>query len=301
MSDVFNAALNRQSNLEFAALQYLVVIKPYNTPKWGMFEDPATADILAAALAGTISLGNMSKSQGYVLDNATTSTKVKTHGMASPSRIIQGERTLTLSVEAQQHMKITQELFFGVDLSGVVPTAKGGVSYDIPDLPIGKPYKVAWILRDTSQVDGQDIFKVYKGNKVYVDKAKAIKGQDNDIVAFGYDLIPTTDDGAVSPLSVEEFGPGWKSLNAVTDTGWFPVSALTITPNTVTIAAGGTQQLTVTDNNTFDVTSRAAYSTSDPTKATVDAAGVVQHVAAGTATITATYKGVSATKAVTLS
>ncbi len=299
---VFNNALNRQSNLEFAALQYLVVAKPYTAAKWGTFEDPSTGDILAAALAGTTSIGNMSKSQGFGLDNATTSTKVKTHGMAGPSRIIQSERALTFTIEAQETKRLSLEWFFGVDLSGIVPTAKGGIEFDIPDVSIGKSYKVAWITKDTSQVDGQDIFIAYKGNKVQVDKVKAIKGPDNDIIAYGIDLVPLTDDGATSPLTFEQFGPGWKPLNAVTDTGFFPVTSLTISPSTVSLSLAGaiTQQLSVVDNNTFDVTGRATYSTSDPTKATVTAAGLVTAVGVGSATITASYKGVSATKAVTV-
>lgn len=296
----FTDALNRQSNLEFSPGQFLVVAKPYLSPKWGLFEDAATGDMSAAALAGTTSLGNLSKSGGYGLDNATTSNKIKTHGMAGPSRIIQSERNLTFTVEAQQTMRLTLELFFGTDLSGVTPSAKGGISFDIPDLPIGKSYKMAFIARDLSPVDGQPHYVAYKGNKVQVDKVKAIKGQDNDIVAYGIDLVPLTDDGASSPLTYEEFGLGWKPLNSVTDTGFFPVTSLTITPSSVSLAAAATQQLTVTDNNTFDRTAQATYSTSDPTKATVNAAGLVTAVASGSATITATYKGVSANKTVTV-
>lgn len=301
MSNVFDAALNRQSSLEFAPLQFLAVFKPYNSPKWGTLEDPATGDINPAALAGTTSIGNLSKSQGFALDNAVKTTKVATHGMGGPSRIIQTGRDLTFTIEAQQKMRKTLELYFGVDLSGVVPTAKGGVSWDVPDLPIGTAHKVLFIAKDTTVTHGLDHYLAYKVNKAMVDKVRAIKGTDGDIIAFGIDLMPITDDGAVSPMSVEEFGPGWKPLNSVTDTGFFPTTELTITPATVTGTAGGTQQLTVTDNNTFDRTAQASYGTSDPTKATVDPNGVVHFVAAGTATITASYKGVSATKTATVS
>lgn len=300
MSNVFDAALNRQSSLEFAPLQFLALFKPYNSPKWGTLEDPTTGDINPAALAGTTSIGNLSKSQGFALDNATKTTKVATHGMGGPSRIIQTGRDLTFTIEAQEKKRLSLELYFGVDLSGVVPTAKGGVSWDVPDLPIGVAHKVLFIAKDTTVTHGQDHYLAYKANKVMVDKVKAIKGTDGDIIAFGIDLMPMTDDGAVSALSVEEFGPGWKPLNSVTDTGFFPVTTLTITPATVTGTVGGTQALTVTDNNSFNVTDRASYATSDPTKATVDAAGVVHYVAAGTATITALYRGVSATKTVTV-
>lgn len=301
MSNVFDKALNRQSSLEFAPLQFLVLLKPYNTAKWGTLEDPTTGDINPAAIAGTTSIGNLAKSAGVTLDNATKSNKIPTHGMGGPSRIIHTARDLTFTVEAQEKKRLTLELYFGANLSGVVPTDKGGVSWDIPELPLGTAHKALFIAKDTTVTDGLDHFLAYKANKVMVDKVKAIKGTDGDILGFGIDLMPITDDGASSALSVEEFGPGWKPLNAVTDTGFFPVTGLTITPASVSIAApNGTQQLTVEDNNEFDVTSRATYSSSDPTKATVNTAGIVHAVAAGTATITASYRGVSATKSVTV-
>lgn len=302
-SNTFNTLLNRQSNLEFAGLQYLVLAKPYTAPRWGKLEDAATGDISAAALAGTISLGNMAKSDGFGLNHALTSNKVKTHGMAGPSRVIRSERELVFPVLAQQTMKLTLEWFFGVDLSGVTPSAKGGIEFDIPDLPIDKAYKVVWILKDTSTVDGQDHYIAYKGNKVMIDKVKAIKGQDNDIIGYGMDLLPLTDDGATSPLTYEEFGPAWKPLNAVTDTGFFTTSALTVAPGgtiTLDISNGDSQQLTITDNNDFDRTNVCSYSTSDPTKALVSVGGIVTPVGAGTATITASFKGVSVNKAVTV-
>ena len=83
-------------------------------------------------------------------------------------------------------------------------------------------------------------------------------------------------------------------------------TALTVTPATTTLAAAATQQLTATatlsdGTTTADVTSVTAWESSDDTKATVDAAGLVTAVATGSATITGTYKGQSDTCAVTVS
>lgn len=47
----------------------------------------------------------------------------------------------------------------------------------------------------------------------------------------------------------------------------------------------------------FDLTARATWLSSDPTKATVDAHGIIKAVAAGTANITATYPGATASTA----
>jgi Bacterial Ig-like domain (group 2) len=71
-------------------------------------------------------------------------------------------------------------------------------------------------------------------------------------------------------------------------------TALTITPSPVSMAAvGAVQQLKVVDPSGADVTATATYSSSDATKATVSAAGLVTDVAAGTATISVA-SGVSA-------
>lgn len=69
-------------------------------------------------------------------------------------------------------------------------------------------------------------------------------------------------------------------------------------------AASSTSQYTATltraDASTEDVSAKAAWSTSDATKATVDAAGLVTRVATGSATITANYAGRSNTRTVTV-
>jgi uncharacterized protein YjdB len=83
------------------------------------------------------------------------------------------------------------------------------------------------------------------------------------------------------------------------------VASLAITPSSPTVVSGSTVQLTatatLTPSGTQDVTSAANWSTSDATKATVNSAGLVTGVAAGTATITAVYGGQTATKSVTVS
>lgn len=66
---------------------------------------------------------------------------------------------------------------------------------------------------------------------------------------------------------------------------------------------GGTVQytatLTRTTGQTANISSIATWTTSNPAIATVNSAGLVTRVAAGTATITATYAGISGTRTVT--
>ncbi len=75
------------------------------------------------------------------------------------------------------------------------------------------------------------------------------------------------------------------------------VTSLTVSPSSVSLTAGSTQQLTATanlsNNGTSNVTSSATWSSSNTAVATVSG-GLVTGVATGTATITATYGGQSA-------
>ncbi|SDI41165.1 Ig-like domain (group 2) [Sinosporangium album] len=79
---------------------------------------------------------------------------------------------------------------------------------------------------------------------------------------------------------------------------------LEVTPAAPSVVIGATSQLAATatypDTATRNVTAAAAWSTSNPAIATVSAAGLVTGVAAGTATITATYATLTDTAAVTV-
>lgn len=81
-------------------------------------------------------------------------------------------------------------------------------------------------------------------------------------------------------------------------------TTIAVTPGTATVAHGLTQRLTVnaTENGgTENVTTSATYSSSAPSIATVDGNGLVTTIAAGTATITATFHGSTGTSVITVS
>lgn len=75
-----------------------------------------------------------------------------------------------------------------------------------------------------------------------------------------------------------------------------------VTPSTLAVAVGASERLTATVGGR-NYTNGVKWSSSDPTKASVSSAGVVTGVAAGSATITATYEatGNTDTTAVTVS
>ncbi|NGQ97127.1 hypothetical protein G3578_18475, partial [Brevibacillus sp. SYP-B805] len=73
------------------------------------------------------------------------------------------------------------------------------------------------------------------------------------------------------------------------------VQSLSVTPASVSLLVGATQQLTVTatysDGTTKDVTSQATYQAVDPNIATVNASGLLTGIAPGNTTINIAYAG----------
>lgn len=82
------------------------------------------------------------------------------------------------------------------------------------------------------------------------------------------------------------------------------VESIQLDPQTVTLPPTATQQLTVigieADGGVQDVTADSTYTSSDETVATVDENGIVTAVSPGTATITATYEGMTTTMTITV-
>ena len=124
---------------------------------------------------------------------------------------------------------------------------------------------------------------------------------DGDVDKYGVSLNFLTDRAVGNPVIFGICGPGWLDLKANTDTGFEdPITGITSTPTTKSLAVAATQQLLIKDSNNVDRTAVATYVSSDPAKATVSTTGLITGVAAGSATVTATYKGKTATCAVTV-
>ncbi len=83
------------------------------------------------------------------------------------------------------------------------------------------------------------------------------------------------------------------------------LKTITVSPATVSLAEGATQQFTATatytDSSTANITSNASWATANSAIATVNSSGMVTAVAAGSTTITASQSGFSGTAAITVS
>ena len=96
---------------------------------------------------------------------------------------------------------------------------------------------------------------------------------------------------------------GGKQAQASFTVAPVPVASVTVAPTTASVAAGATQQLAATtlDGNNNVLTGRTiTWSTSDPSRATVNGTGLVTGVAVGVAVISATSEGKSGTAQITV-
>lgn len=167
----------------------------------------------------------------------------------------------------------------------------GGYSGDIyvPDLQA--KFKIAFETRS-----GDVIKRVISANYAQVDDRGDNKEGESDLASRPFTVI-------IYPAAADVDGK-FKLFSTYRGPA-LTVESIDVTPATTTKAPNATQQLSVTatfsDSSTATVTNDCSYSTSAPSKATVDQNGLITAVATGSATITATYGGQTDTCAVTVS
>jgi uncharacterized protein YjdB len=102
---------------------------------------------------------------------------------------------------------------------------------------------------------------------------------------------------AVGSVTIAATSEGKQGVTTIT-VNPIPVSKVTVTPTTALINIGGTQQFVAATTSATGATLTGrtiVWTSSDPTKATVNSTGLVTAVAQGTVTIAATSEGISGT------
>lgn len=310
MSD-FATLQGGQSDLELAAADCLVLLRLLtpSTPVVTTLE-AASGGLDFAKLTpanGWITVGNWTKRDGVSLTNNPTINDVESHGKGSPTRQLASKAEKSISYNPQENIKlINLQNAWGFKPSAVSgPSAHGGFTIQIPELPADLRYQTALVAQDFYA--GEDLFRYWLANKANVGRRNDQKLEDANVDTLGVTLNFTPHNALPGvPVIFGVCGAGWEAMNAGNDTGFYPLpDEIDVTPTTktLTVATGvnHTQQLTVTDSNGFDRTNAATYESSDPTKFTISAGGLMTGVAAGTGlTATATWGGLEAECAVTV-
>lgn len=298
-----------QSDLELASADCAVLLRPVGSVLTNL-EDAAAGGLDATKIglgSGFITVGNWTKKDGLKLSNNPTINEIKSHGKGSPTALIASESEKSITYTPQEFKLINLKNAWGFSDDQVsAVSVKGGYTIQVPELPKTLTYQA--VALSWTSYNGLDIYKYWIFNKVIVGKRSDVNLMDSDVITHGVTLTAQVHPALPGvPVIFGVAGAGVAALaGATTDGSFYPAaSAVTVTPTTaaLTVAAGvnHTKQLVFKDNNGADRTATATWVSDTPAKATVSSTGLVTAVAAGTANITGTYLGFTATTAVTVS
>lgn len=301
-----------QPDLELAACTPRVLLAPYyGTVPLLTIEDVSAGGLDAAKVGyGTspfVTVGNYEKKAGAKLSNKPTVNKIMSAGYGSSTRNLFSESGKSITYTPQEVNLINLQNSWGFTPDAVSsPSAKGGITIGIPSLPVRIIWRVVLVAADV--FNGQPVYLYWIANRAEVGDRQDIAAVDSNVYEHGVTL-DFQDDPAVSDQVIFGMcGDGFKGLNQYNNTGLYPAdtgltNTVTPTGTTMTVAAGAnhTKQLKVLDSNNEDRTLQATYVSSDITKATVSATGLVTAVAAGSPVITASYGAFTTTYSPTVS
>lgn len=253
-------------------------------------EDPATGDLTIPVTAQ--SAGVIEKKAGVNLIHSMDNNEIEGYGDAEPVRTIISKRSVAFEAEyLETNLTVLQQFwgtYFTQDAGNLTVSAQGGVTITTPNLPDNIFYRAYLVTED--DINGNEIYAYYIMPQVKLTKVENQTSKDSDAVSckMTFQAFRNT----VLGFSVLQgwCGPGWVQL--VDQAGFVAApTLLTLTAATspATLAPAATDQLTATGDNSINYTPLVTWTSSAPTKASVNSSGLITAVAAGSATITATY------------
>lgn len=196
---------------------------------------------------------------------------------------------ISLKVKFQEYNLVTFALREGITLADAASSfSASGVSNKRDTSGLQPPRRMIALARDTKY--NVTLAQICP-NVILSAQADEVVGRATEL-QLDATLNANADDAYGTDFATAVNGPGLAALLG---------TLLTVTPATATLSLSGTntQQLTV-ESGATNVTASATYTSSNASIATVSSSGLVTGVAAGSATITATYNGATATSAVTV-
>jgi Bacterial Ig-like domain (group 2) len=277
-------------DLVLSKLSLAILFARMASPAITTIEDPATGDLVD--LPDYRSAGILQKDAGLSITSNIDSSDIEGYGEVEPVRTIITKRTTAFNASFIETNREVIEKFWGVELDGtnLTVSAHGGVTIKAPVRPKNIFYRC--ILLGQDEVNGEDLYPYWILPKVKLVDVDNIDAKDDDAIQYKMTFQAFRDPEVGFSVLQGWCGPGWQLL--VDKTGFVAVpTAIAATPDpaAVTVAAGAnhTKQLAVLASNGINRTPSSTFSSSDPTKATVDSTGLVTGVAVGTATVTVTY------------
>lgn len=287
----FEDIRSANNDLIRAHLHYAILFDKMSSVCPVTLEDPATGDLLIPATAE--SAGVIEKKAGVSLTHSMDNADIEGYGDSEPVRTIISKRSISFEAEYLETNLVVLEKFWGTEFSAakgnLAVSSQGGVTLTTPNLPDNVFYRAYLVTED--DVNGDEIYAYYIMPQVKLVKVENQVSKDNDAVS--YKMTFQAFRNAALGFSVLQgwCGPGWVYL---VDQAGFVASptAITVAEPTLTLSlASGSagSSIVVTGSNDVNYTPLATFVSASPTKATVNAEGLVIPVAAGSSAITASY------------
>jgi len=283
----FETIRDAKADLVLAHLHFAVLFDSIGNDVAATLEDAATGDLDVPATAE--SAGIIEKAAGVSITNEMDSTDIEGYGEADPVRTIISKRSVQFEAKFLETNKVVLEKFWGTvfDDDNLDVSDHGGVTIKAPTLPKNTFYRAYLVATD--DVNGEDLYAYYVMPRVKLVNVGNQESRDNEAVGYTLTFQAYRDNSVGFSVLQGWCGPGWRKL--VHKTGFVtPPTAIEVTPATASLTVGGTEQLAVTASNGLNVTPDCQYSSSDATKATVSASGLVTGVDTGSATITVSFE-----------
>lgn len=293
----FESLVDKNDNLLIVPRKLAVLTAPYGT----------TVPTALTDATGLIDLppewekaGEISRDDVSVGGEGNTENIVG-YGSLIPRRVIKTEESMAFSFKAQETRRVNYELFFGDDLSDVVPDANG--EWRAYKGSGGELLYKSVILIGLDGTAAKPIFPFW----IFPKMSPSSSGEIPLSMSAAIEL-PITLNAYEDP----DFGPsgayvaygmagaGAKDIQA--DMGFSAATSITVAPATTSLSLAGTttRQLVVTDNLGANRTSECTFASDAASKATVSTSGLVTAVAEGSATVTVSLGSMTATCAVTV-
>lgn len=207
-------------------------------------------------------------------------------GYKSPVRTDILSVTKTFTTPMWEVNPYTQALYDGVNLADLEELPGGIIHY-----PVHRPSGQMKYMLAVDTFDGVNHERTVAAIAEVTTRAERTKNAEN-----------VTNSGLTWTVYEDSNGLMFDRFY-LSDGMWLPVESLAVA-GTASVTVASTTPLTATatfyNTTNEDVSADADWDTSDPAVATVDSTGVVTGVSAGTADITATYRGVADSMTVTV-
>lgn len=283
----FETVRAAQQDLVLSKLSLAVLFARSDTALLTTIEDPTTGDLVD--LDDYKSAGIIQKDAGLSITSDIESSDIEGYGEVEPVRTIITKRTTRFNAAFIETNREVIEKFWGVELDGsnLTVSSHGGVTVKTPPRPKNIFYRC--ILLGQDEVNGEDLFPYWIMPRVKLVEVDNMDFKDDAEIQYRMTFQAFRDPEGKFSVLQGWCGAGWRLL--VDKTGFVSVpTAIVATPDPVLVSTGTpTVQLLVTADNGINRTPNATYVSADPTKATVNATGLVTKVAVGSTTVTVSY------------